>query len=101
MFIRDRYREYEEEELAAEDVLRERTYSDKVLEEVKNNYGLKGADAEVASVVQKRWYEKLFFQRFLVLVDNDDLRKVLDEQKVKTMNYEEFLETYEEKEEEA
>jgi DNA-binding beta-propeller fold protein YncE len=97
----EKYREYEEEELAAEDVLRERTYSDKVLEEVKNNYGLKGADAEVASVVQKRWYEKLFFQRFLVLVDNDDLRKVLDEQKVKTMNYEEFLETYEEKEEEA
>lgn len=96
----EKYRDYKEEELTAEDVLKERDYSEKVLEEVKNNYQLTGANAEVAAVAQKRWYEKVFLQRFLIFVEDENLRKVLEDLKLKTMNYEEFLVKYEEKEQE-
>lgn len=99
----EKYGDYEEEDIRGEDVLRDRGYSDKVLDDIRENFEeLSELEAKVLAVARKRWYEKLFLQRPLVFADSERVKEAARQLKLKIMDYEEFLERYQlEEEEEA
>lgn len=93
-----KFASYSEEELKGEDVLEIREYSEKVLNQIRENYELSDREAKVLAAASKKWYEKLFLHRFLVFAEDEKIRETAKKLKIKTMSYQEFVDTYQEKE---
>lgn len=89
-----KFENYKEDELTGADVLEVRSYSEKLLNEIKENYKLNTKEASVLATASKRWYEKLFLQRFLLFAEDPDILNSAKDLKLKTMTYDEFLEKY-------
>lgn len=94
--IFEKYFEYEEEGLRADEVLFVRDFSEKAVEEVKEKFNLDDLRARFLAMIGKRWHEKVLFHRFWVLTEDGLIKEAAEKMKLKTMNYEEFIETYEE-----
>ena len=96
----EKYADYEEEGLRADEVLVERDYPEKVAEEIKENYKLDDIKTSSLAAARKRWYERVLFQRPIVFCEDETMRRAASDMKLRTMNYDEFIEAYEVVEEE-
>lgn len=97
--IYEKYADYEEDEITGDDILKVREIEEKKIQELIDNYEFSKEEAETGAGLIKRWYEKIFLNRFVFFAENEKLYNWAKDKKIKTMNYQEFIDTYEVEEE--